>query len=51
MAPSKLRVQIWEKNTGFWKKVARIVLGGYRYDYRPSSSAESPESQLRPTSG
>ncbi|KAJ7026151.1 kinase-like domain-containing protein [Mycena alexandri] len=27
--------QIWEKDTGLWKKVTRAVLGGYRYDYLP----------------
>ncbi|KAJ7078432.1 kinase-like domain-containing protein [Mycena belliarum] len=35
MAPPKLREQIWEKDTGLWKKVSRAVLGGYRYDYLP----------------
>ncbi|KAJ7768511.1 kinase-like domain-containing protein [Mycena metata] len=30
-----LSEQIWEKDTGLWKKVTRKVLGGYRYDYPP----------------
>ncbi|KAJ7445166.1 kinase-like domain-containing protein [Mycena galericulata] len=33
MPPLKLSEQIWEKETGLWKKVSRLVLGGYRYDY------------------
>ncbi|KAJ7512956.1 kinase-like domain-containing protein [Mycena galericulata] len=33
IAPSKLIEQIWAKETGLWKKVERLVLGGYRYDY------------------
>ncbi|KAJ7186605.1 kinase-like domain-containing protein [Mycena filopes] len=32
--PSTMSEQIWEKDTGLWKKVTRLVLGGYRYDYR-----------------
>ncbi|KAJ6602693.1 kinase-like domain-containing protein [Mycena vulgaris] len=35
MSPTKLSVQIWEKDTGLWKKISRLVLGGYRYDYHP----------------
>ncbi|KAJ7186653.1 kinase-like domain-containing protein [Mycena filopes] len=33
--PATLSEQIWEKDTGLWKKVTRAVLGGYRYDYLP----------------
>ncbi|KAJ7479862.1 hypothetical protein FB451DRAFT_1171949 [Mycena latifolia] len=32
ITPSKLSEQIWEKDTGLWKKVSRTVLGCYRYD-------------------
>ncbi|KAJ6602660.1 kinase-like domain-containing protein [Mycena vulgaris] len=33
MPPFKRSEQIWEKDTGVWKKASRL-LGGYRYDYR-----------------
>ncbi|KAJ7512950.1 kinase-like domain-containing protein [Mycena galericulata] len=33
MSASKLSAQIWEKDTGFWKRASRMMLGGYRYDY------------------
>ncbi|KAJ7655834.1 kinase-like domain-containing protein [Mycena polygramma] len=35
LAPSTLSAQIWQKDTGLWKKISRAVLGGYRYDYPP----------------
>ncbi|KAJ7159948.1 kinase-like domain-containing protein [Mycena crocata] len=35
MEPSKLSEQMWEKDTGLWKKATRLLLGGYRYDYLP----------------
>ncbi|KAJ7630012.1 kinase-like domain-containing protein [Mycena polygramma] len=30
LAPSTLSAQIWEKDTGLWKKLCRLVLGGDR---------------------
>ncbi|KAJ7186644.1 kinase-like domain-containing protein [Mycena filopes] len=33
ISADKLAEQIWEKDTGIWKKLTRRVLGGYRYDY------------------
>ncbi|KAJ7112949.1 kinase-like domain-containing protein [Mycena epipterygia] len=35
MAPSMLSAQIWEKDTGLWKKVTRLVLGGFKHDFAP----------------
>ncbi|KAJ7159950.1 hypothetical protein C8R43DRAFT_1124316 [Mycena crocata] len=37
LAPSILSEQIWQRDTGLWKKMARMVLGGYRYDNDKSS--------------
>ncbi|KAJ7154563.1 kinase-like domain-containing protein [Mycena filopes] len=33
IAPSTLSEQIWEKDTGLWKKATRAILGGYSSDY------------------
>ncbi|KAJ6602639.1 hypothetical protein DFH09DRAFT_1069022 [Mycena vulgaris] len=38
LTPAKLSEQIWEKDTGLWKKASRAVLGGYRYDYVPQAA-------------
>ncbi|KAJ7186574.1 hypothetical protein C8R46DRAFT_1341946 [Mycena filopes] len=35
MSPSTLSAQMWQKDTGLWKKLSRAVLGGYRYDFPP----------------
>ncbi|KAJ7661728.1 kinase-like domain-containing protein [Mycena rosella] len=48
MAPAILSSQIWEKDTGLWKKVSRVVLGGYRYDYlRTSTSIFAPSNRRK----